>query len=66
MLAEPEAKLGSEWNTMSPSERELLDNVVRALRGLRYGSVLLTVHEGKVVEIQKTECIRGSTARLGA
>ena len=29
-----------------------------SLRGLRYGSVTLIMHEGRLVEIQKTEKIR--------
>jgi hypothetical protein len=44
--------------SLSLSERELLNEVLRALRGLRYGSIVLTVHEGRLVEIQKTERIR--------
>jgi hypothetical protein len=45
----------------------LLRQVIAALRELRYGSVTLTVHDGRVVEIQKTEKIRTgnlSSARL--
>ncbi len=50
-------------STFSPAERELLADVVRALRGLRYGTVTLTVHEGRLVEIQKTERIRRDAAK---
>jgi len=39
-------------------ERELLQMVLAALDGLRYGSVLLTVHDGRLVEIQRTEKLR--------
>jgi hypothetical protein len=44
---------------LSERERSLLDEVVRGLRTIRYGSISLTVHDGRVVEIHKTEKIRG-------
>jgi hypothetical protein len=46
---------------LSEQERILLDEVVRGLRTIRYGSISLTVHDGRVVEIHKTEKIRGKT-----
>ena len=48
---------------LSPAERELLQEVVRALRVIRYGSVVLTVHDGNVVEIQKIERIRKGSGK---
>jgi hypothetical protein len=48
---------------LSPVERELLQEVVRALRVIRYGSVVLTVHDGNVVEIQKIERIRKGSGK---
>jgi hypothetical protein len=48
---------------LSPEERDLLHEIFRALRVIRYGSVLLTVHDGHVVEIQKTERIRKASAK---
>jgi hypothetical protein len=39
-------------------EQELLREFVRALRTIRYGSIVLTLHDGRIVEIQKTERIR--------
>jgi hypothetical protein len=47
---------------LSPSERDLLREVALALRGIRYGSVVLTVHDGRIVELNKTERIRKSGA----
>jgi hypothetical protein len=44
---------------LSEQERNLLDEVVRGIRTIRYGSISLTVHDGRVVEIHKTEKIRG-------
>ena len=43
---------------LAADEIELLRDVIRALRTLRYGSVNLTVHDGHLVEIQKVEKIR--------
>jgi hypothetical protein len=43
---------------LSSSEREFLQEALSALRAMRYGSVVLTVHDGHIVEIQKTERIR--------
>jgi hypothetical protein len=45
---------------LSASERELLREVASALRGVRYGSVELTVHDRRIVELNKTERIRKS------
>ncbi|HEU5410607.1 MAG TPA: YezD family protein [Candidatus Acidoferrales bacterium] len=44
--------------TLSPSERALVIEILHALRTIRYGSVSLTFHEGRVVEINKTKRIR--------
>jgi len=52
-----------DWQQdLSTSERELLREVAIALRGIRYGSVVLTVHDGRIVELNKTERIRKSSA----
>jgi hypothetical protein len=56
--------LGATEKSFSEHEWELLRQVIAALRELRYGSVTLTVHDGHVVEIQKTEKIR--TGNLGS
>lgn len=42
------------------SEKELLRELVYALRTIRYGSIALTVHEGQLVEINKSIRIRKS------
>jgi hypothetical protein len=52
-----------DWqHDLSANERELLREVALALRGIRYGSVVLTVHDGRIVELNKTERIRKSSA----
>lgn len=48
-----------DWQQdFSTSERELLREVALALRSIRYGSVTLTVHDGRIVELNKTERVR--------
>lgn len=52
-----------DWQQdLSTSERELLREVALALRNIRYGSVTLTVHDGRIVELNKTERIRKNSA----
>lgn len=50
-------------NGLSANEVELLCELIRALRSIRYGSVVLTVHDGRLVEIHKTEKIRMSGSK---
>jgi len=45
---------------LSTDERQLLAEAPLVLRRIRFGSVVLTVHEGHIVEISKTERIRCS------
>jgi hypothetical protein len=39
-------------------ERETLEHVRAALAGLRYGEIVIAVHDGEVVQIARTEKIR--------
>ena len=41
----------------------VVDAVLRALRDLRYGEVTLTVHDGAIVQIDRTEKLRFSPRR---
>ena len=41
---------------------ELGPTVLRALRGLRFGSVEIVVHDGRVVQIERRERVRLDTA----
>jgi hypothetical protein len=47
---------------LSANERELLKELALAVRGIRYGSVVLTIHEGRIVEMSKTERVRRNPA----
>jgi hypothetical protein len=58
-----ERKPGPTDDTPLQQEREILQAVLAALRDLRYGSVVLTVHDGHLVEIQRTEKIRMGNSR---
>ena len=58
-----DSKMTSVDRNLSQSEVELLKELVRSLRTLRYGSVNLTVHDGRLVEIQKIEKIRMNVPR---
>jgi hypothetical protein len=51
----------TDWQKgLTAGEAELLQEVALALRTIRYGSVVLTVHDGRIVELNKTERIRKS------
>ena len=41
----------------------VVDAVLGALRGLRYGEVTLTIHDGAIVQIDRTEKLRFSPRR---
>lgn len=42
----------------------LTDRILHALRGIRYGSVEIIVHDGRVVQIERTEKLRFDPANL--
>ena len=44
-------------------EQPVLRELVKLLRGIRFGTVVLTVHDGRVVEIHRTEKIRVPSPR---
>jgi hypothetical protein len=43
---------------LTEPEVELLQQVLKTLRSLRYGSVTITVHDAHIVEIQRNEKFR--------
>ena len=47
-------------NTQHSEETEikLAERIVQALRGLRYGSVEIVVHDGRVVQFERRERVR--------
>jgi len=50
-------------DALQAGEQELVRELIRGLRTIRYGSIVLTVHEGRLVEINKSVRIR-SRAKL--
>jgi hypothetical protein len=47
-----------EFPPLTQDEQEVILQVVRLLRKLRFGTVLLVVQDGKVVQIEMAEKIR--------
>jgi hypothetical protein len=47
-----------EFTPLTQDEQEVILQVVRLLRKLRFGTVLLVVQDGKVVQIEMAEKIR--------
>ena len=45
-------------NNASDTESQFLDAISRARNGLRFGSIEITVHDGKVTQIERKEKIR--------
>jgi hypothetical protein len=52
------AEQPSEFAALSEEERELLLRVVEVLRRINFGTVLLIVQDGKVVQIEMAEKFR--------
>ena len=46
---------------LRPEEKELLRELIQDLRTIRYGSILLVMHDGRLVEISKTVRTRKSS-----
>lgn len=47
---------------LSSKESQILRELAEAIRAIRYGSILLVVHEGRLVEVTKTVRLRTSRA----
>ena len=41
-----------------PTEEAVLEEVIRALRSIEYGSVLIKIHQGQVVGIETSTKVR--------
>ena len=44
--------------TTRQSPPEIVSEILAALRGLRCGSIVVTIHDSKVVQIEKNEQVR--------
>ena len=47
---------------LDSSEQELLREAITSLQAIRYGSIILVKHDGRLVEVTTTVRIRGSRA----
>jgi hypothetical protein len=47
-----------ELEKLSVEERLVFSEIARALKTMRYGSIVLTVHDGHLVELSKTVRLR--------
>lgn len=45
-------------NERTAIDRRVLDEITRALAGLRFGSLEITVHDGRVTQIESKKKIR--------
>jgi len=44
-------------------DSELLEEIVQAIRSITFGSIVLTIHDGQVVEVTKTERVRKNSVQ---
>ena len=58
MADERPTEVADAFEALSDEERELLLRVAEVLRKLSFGTVLLVVQDGKVVQIEMAEKIR--------
>ena len=58
MVDERRTEAADAFDALSDEERELLLRVGEVLRKLSFGTVLLVVQDGKVVQIEMAEKIR--------
>ncbi len=45
-------------NKQMPVDREVIDRILNALSGLRYGSVHIIIQDYRIIQIDKTEKVR--------
>lgn len=57
-MADKQAPAGAQQTQSRQDEKLIVDEVLNALRGLRFGSIEITVHEGKVTFIERKEKVR--------
>jgi hypothetical protein len=50
--------MNADVHRLDETEFKLAERIVQALRGLRYGSVEIVVHDGRVVQFERRERVR--------
>ena len=58
MTTQQHQQSASPKDNTASQERQVLDGIVNALSGLRFGSIEIVVHEGKVTQIERKEKFR--------
>ena len=48
-------------NSQAPLKTEITDQIALVLQGIRFGSVEIVIHDGKVVQIERKEKLRFDT-----
>lgn len=48
----------SDKEILESRNRELVSQIMAAIRGIRHGHVLITIHDSEVVQIDRTEKVR--------
>ncbi len=48
----------SAYSGKAKANSEAVQSILEALQGLRYGSVEVTVHDGRIVQIERREKMR--------
>ncbi|WP_341918523.1 YezD family protein [Hydrocarboniphaga effusa] len=50
--------MNAQIHRLDETEARLAERIVQAIRGLRYGSVEIVVHDGRVVQFERRERVR--------
>lgn len=62
--------MGAERNqVVTEVTQEIEGEIIRAIQGIRFGSVEIVIHDSKVIQIERKEKVRfekNSSARVGA
>ncbi len=48
----------SDKNNIENQDEELMLQIMAAIRGIRHGHILITIHDSEVVQIDRTEKVR--------
>lgn len=62
-VAEDLSRGDLDLGKLSPEECLVFAEILRALKTMRYGSIVLTVHDGHMVELSKTVRLRTKPAK---
>lgn len=57
-LVSRDSRIDAELDRLGNDEKEVLVDIIRALRDIRYGNILITVHDSMVTQIDRTEKFR--------